>query len=160
MNTAKNLMMENDSGERSIQVQDAENNDSGEQSPTPVSQERHRNEEKDSLANRKQESQSRVTKRKKKSRKRKVSTSEEDSDYSSTDYSSPAKKKKRKPNIGDIINRHRNLPQMPAIQVPMRNRIMAGLKLSLKMKNLNGNYAKVRPITQINILKSTFQRIV
>ena len=58
--------MENDSGDRSIQVQDGENNDSGEQSPIPFSQERHRNEEKDSLANRKQEPQSRVTKRKKK----------------------------------------------------------------------------------------------
>ena len=87
--------MENDSGDRSTQVQDGENNDSGEQSPIPVSQERLGNEEKDSLANRKQESQSRVTKRKRKSRKRKVSTSEEDSDSSSTDYSSPAKKKKK-----------------------------------------------------------------
>ena len=58
--------MENDSGDRFIPVQDGENNGSGEQSPTPVSQEIHRNEEKDSLANRKQESQSRVTKRKKK----------------------------------------------------------------------------------------------
>ena len=87
--------MENDPGDRSTQVQDGENNDSGEQSPIPVSQERLRNEEKDSLANRKQESQSRVTKRKRKSRKRKVSTSEEDSDSSPTDYSSPAKKKKK-----------------------------------------------------------------
>ena len=58
--------MDNDSGDRSIPVQDVENNDSGEQSPTPVSKERHRNKEKDSLANRKQEFQSRVTKRKKK----------------------------------------------------------------------------------------------
>ena len=88
--------MDNDSGDRSIPVQTGEHNDSGEQSPTPVSQERHRNEEKDSLANRKQESQSRVTKRKKKSRKRKVSTSGEDSDSSSTDSSSPAKKEKDK----------------------------------------------------------------
>ena len=87
--------MGNDSGDRSIQVQDGENNDTGEQSPIHGSQERHRNEEKDSLANRKQESQSRVTRRKKKSRKRKVSTSEEDSDSSSTDYFSPAKKKKK-----------------------------------------------------------------
>ena len=47
------------------------------------------------MANRKQESQSRVTKRKKKSRNRKVFTSEEDSDSSSNDYSSPAKKKKK-----------------------------------------------------------------
>ena len=85
--------MDNDSGDISIPVQDCENSNSGEESPTPVSQERHRNEEKDSLANRKQESQSRVTKRKKKSRKRKVSTSGEDSDSSSTD--SPAKKKKK-----------------------------------------------------------------
>ena len=69
-------------------------------------------------------------------------------------------KRKRKPNIADIINRHRHLPQLPAIQVPMRNRIMTGLKLSLKMKNLNGNYPKVWLITQTNILKSTFQRIV
>ena len=46
--------MDNDSGYRSISIQNGENNDSGEQSPTPVSQERHRNEEKDSLANRKQ----------------------------------------------------------------------------------------------------------
>ena len=91
----KILIMENDSWDRSIQVQDGENNDSGEQSPIPVSQERHRNEEKDSLANRKQESQSSMTKIKKKSRKRKVSTSEEDLDSSSTDYSPPAKKKKK-----------------------------------------------------------------
>ena len=86
--------MDNDSGDRSIPVQAGENNDSGEQSPTPVSQERHRNEEKDSLANRKQESQSRVTKRKKK-RKRKLSTSGEDSDSLSTDSSLAAKKKKK-----------------------------------------------------------------
>ena len=58
--------MDTDSGDSSIPVQVDENNDSGEQSPTPVSQERHRNEEKDSSANRKQESQGRVTKRKKK----------------------------------------------------------------------------------------------
>ena len=70
--------MDNDSWDRSNQVQDGENNDGGEQSPIHASLERHRNEEKDSLANRKQESQSRVTKRKKKSRKRKVSTSGED----------------------------------------------------------------------------------
>ena len=44
--------MDNDSGDRSIPVQAGENNDSGEQSPNPVSQERHRNEKKDSLANR------------------------------------------------------------------------------------------------------------
>ena len=87
--------MGNNSGDRSNQVQDSENNGSGEQSPIPVSQERHRNDEKDSLANRKHESQSKVTKRKKKSRKRKVSTSGEDPDSSSTDFSSPAKKKKK-----------------------------------------------------------------
>ena len=57
--------MDNDSGNRFIPVQDGENNDSGEQSPIPVSQERHRNEEKDSLTNKKQESQNRVTKKKK-----------------------------------------------------------------------------------------------
>ena len=62
--------MDNDSGDRSIPVQDGENNDSREKSPTPVSQQRHRNEEKDSQANRKQESQNRVIKRKEKSRKR------------------------------------------------------------------------------------------
>ena len=95
MNTAKNFNQDKDSEDRSIQVKDGENNDSGKQSPILVSQERHRNGEKDSLANRKQESQSRVTKRKKKSRKREVSTSEEDSDSSSADYSSPAKKKKK-----------------------------------------------------------------
>ena len=47
--------MDNNSGDRSIPVQDGENNDSGEQSPISISQERHRNEEKDSLANRKKE---------------------------------------------------------------------------------------------------------
>ena len=57
--------MGNDSGNRSIPVQEGENNDIGEQIPTHVSQERHRNKEKGSLANRKQESQSRVTKKKK-----------------------------------------------------------------------------------------------
>ena len=36
--------MGNDSGDRSIQKQDGENNDSVEESPVPVSQERHRNE--------------------------------------------------------------------------------------------------------------------
>ena len=82
--------MENDSGNRFIQVQDGENNDSGEKSPIPVSQERHRNEEKDSLANRKQEYQSRVTKRKKKCRKRIVSNSAEE-----PDSPPPAKKKKK-----------------------------------------------------------------
>ena len=40
----------------------------------------------------------------------------------------------------------------------MRNH-MIGLKLSLKTKNLNGNYPKVWPTTQTNILKTTFQRI-
>ena len=77
--------MGNDSGDRSNQIQDSENNDSGEQSPIPVSQEKHRNEEKDCLANKKQESQSRVTKRKKNSRKPKVSTSGEDLHSLSTD---------------------------------------------------------------------------
>ena len=37
---------------------------------------------------------------------------------------------------------------------------MTGLKLSLKMKNLNGNYPKVWPTTQTNILKSMFQNPV
>ena len=49
--------MRNDSGDRSIQVQDGESNDSRELSfDVPVSQESNRNEEKDYLANRKQES--------------------------------------------------------------------------------------------------------
>ena len=64
--------MDNDSGDRSIPVLDRENNDSSEQSPTHVSQKKHRNEDKDSLANRKQESQSRVTKRKKKKYKTEI----------------------------------------------------------------------------------------
>ena len=119
--------MDNDSGDRSNQVQDGESNDSWEESSIIFSLEKHRNEEKDSLANRKQEPQRRMTKRNKKSRKRKFSTSGEDSDSSSTDSSSPAKKeKKRKLNVGDITNRHHHLPQLPAIQVLMRNRI--GLK--------------------------------
>ena len=138
----KILIVDNDSGDRSIAVQDCENNDSGERSRISVSQERHRNEEKDFLANRKQESQSRVIKRKKKCRKRKVSTIGEDSDSSSTDSSSPAKK--MKPNVIDIINRHRHLPQLLAIQVPMRNCIMAGLTLTQKMKNFNVNYGQLR----------------
>ena len=142
-----------------IPVQDGENNDSREQIPTPVSQERNRNEEKDSLANRKQESQSKVTKSKKKSRKRKVSTSGEDSDSCQLTLLHQ-QKRKRNPNVDDIINRHRHLPQLPAIQAPMRNRIMTGLKLSEKTRNLNGNYPKVRPTTQTNILISTFQRLV
>ena len=57
--------MDNDSADRSNQVQDGENNDSGEQTPIPVSQERRRNEEKDYLANGKQESQNRVRKKEK-----------------------------------------------------------------------------------------------
>ena len=61
----KILTMENSSGERSNQVQDDEKNGKKEKSPIPVSLKRHRNEEKDSLAIRKQESQGRVTKRKK-----------------------------------------------------------------------------------------------
>ena len=147
--------MDNDSN----QVQDYENNDSAEQSLILLSLERHRSEEKDSLAKRKQESQSRVTKRKKKSRKRKVSTNAKDWGSSSIDSSLPPKK--RKPNVSDIIiNRHRHLFQLPVIQVLMRKQIMTGLKLSLKMKNLNGNYPKVWPTTQRNILKSTIQRIV
>ena len=87
--------MDEDSGNRSFQVQDGENNDSRKKSSIPASQERHRNEEKDYLANKKQECQSRLTKRKKKSRKWKVPTTEEDSDSLLTDYSSPARKKKK-----------------------------------------------------------------
>ena len=68
--------------------------------------------------------------------------------------------KRKKPNAVDIINRHRHLPRLPAIQVPMSNRIMRCLKLSLKIKNLDRNYPKVWSITQTNILKSKFQRIV
>ena len=142
-----------------IPVQDGENNDSREQIPTHVSQERNRNEEKDSLANRKQESQSKVTKRKKKSRKRKVSTSVDDSDSCQLTLLHQ-QERKRNPNVDDIINLHRHLPQLPTIQVLMRNRIMTGLKLSEKTRNLNGNYPKVRPTTQTNILISTFQRLV
>ena len=48
--------MENDSGYRSNQVQDGENNGNKEKSPIPVNLERQRNAEKDSLVNRKQES--------------------------------------------------------------------------------------------------------
>ena len=80
--------MDSDSEDRSNQVQDDENNENGQQSHFPVSLERHSNEEKDSLANRKQESQCKVTTRKKKSRKRKVSTNGDNSDSSSTDTSS------------------------------------------------------------------------
>ena len=65
----------------------------GEQSPIPVSLERHRNEEKDYLAKKKQECQSRVTKRKIKSRKRKVSISGDDSDSLSIDSPSLAEGK-------------------------------------------------------------------
>ena len=133
------MIIDNYSGDRSNQVQDGENNDSMEQSSIPVSQERHKNEEKDSLANRKQESQITVTK---KDRKR-----EENSKLLLVEKIQILRqltllrqqKRKRKPTVGDIINRHRNLPQMPAIQGQMRNRIITGSKLSLKMKNLNGN---------------------
>ena len=61
--------MDNDSGDRSIPVQDGENNDNAKRSPISVNQEKHRNEENNFLANRKQESQSRATKRKKKKEK-------------------------------------------------------------------------------------------
>ena len=69
-------------------------------------------------------------------------------------------KRKRRPNVGDNINRHCQIPRLSAIQTPMRNRIMTGLKLLLKMKNLSGSYPKVWLITQTNIFKSTFQRIL
>ena len=85
--------MDNDSGDRFNQVQDGENNDSGEQ--IPIILERHRNEEKDSLANRKQESQSRGAKRKKKIRKRKVSTSREIQIFHQLTLLFQQKKKKR-----------------------------------------------------------------
>ena len=69
--------MDKDSEDRSIPVQDGENNDSWKRSPisvkrkgrrndTEMRRHRHRNKEKDFLAYRKQESQSKVTKRKKK----------------------------------------------------------------------------------------------
>ena len=48
--------MENDSGYRSNQVQDSENNSNRQKSPIPVNLERQRNAEKDYLVNRKQES--------------------------------------------------------------------------------------------------------
>ena len=131
--------MDNDSGDRFNQVQDGENNDSGEQNPIIL--ERHRNEEKDSLANRKQKSQSRGTKRKKKIRKRKVSTSREIQIFHQLTLLFQ-QKRKRKSIVGNIINRHRHLFQLSGIQIPMRNFIMIDLKLSLKIVNLNGNYPK------------------
>ena len=131
--------MDNDSGDRFNQVQDGENNDSGEQ--IPIILERHRNEEKDSLANRKQESQSRGAKRKKKIRKRKVSTSREIQIFHQLTLLFQ-QKRKRKSIVGNIINRHRHLFQLSGIQIPMRNCIMIDLKLSLKIVNLNGNYPK------------------
>ena len=147
--------MDNDSGDRSSQVQDGENNDSGEQSPFHVSQERHKNEEKDSLANRKQESPSRVKKKRKRVENGKFLLVEKIQILHQLTLLHQ-QKRKRKANVSGIINRHRHLPQLPAIQVPMRNRIMAGFKLSLKMKNLNGNYPKVWPTTQTN----TFEEYV
>ena len=119
---------------------------------------KNRNEEKDPLANKKQECQSIVTKKKKKIRKWKVSTSEECSDSSSKHYSSPAKKKKAK-------RRRHHQPTSSSSSTASdssteSNRIMRCLKLSLKIKNLDRNYPKVWSITQTNILKSKFQRIV
>ena len=113
------------------------------------------------MANTKQESQNRVwQKERKKSRKRKVSTSGEDSESSSTDSSSPAtKKKKTKRWWHDQTTRHLLQLQLPAFQVPMRNRIMIGLKESLKIKIFR-NYPKVWLTMQTNILKNTLQRIV
>ena len=82
--------MGNDSRDKSNQVKEDKNNDNRGEKPTDVSLERHRNNEKDSLANRKQESQCRMTKRKRKRRKQKVSTSRE---YSDSLSPSPAKEK-------------------------------------------------------------------
>ena len=134
--------MDNDSGDRSIAVQDCENNDSGERSRISVSQERHRNEEKDFLANRKQESQSRVIKRKKNVENGKFLLLGKIQIL--RQLTLLHQQKKMKPNVIDIINRHRHLPQLLAIQVPMRNRIMAGLTLTQKMKNFNVNYGQLR----------------
>ena len=53
----KILIIDNDSRIRSTQVQDDENNDSGEQIFIPLSLERQRNESKNSLAKKKQESE-------------------------------------------------------------------------------------------------------
>ena len=53
----KILIIDNDSRIRSTQVQDGENNDSGEKIFIPVSLERQRNESKKSLAKKKQESE-------------------------------------------------------------------------------------------------------
>ena len=53
----KILIIDNDSTIRSTQVQDGENNDSGEKIFIPVSLERQRNECKNSLAKKKQESE-------------------------------------------------------------------------------------------------------
>ena len=103
----KILIIVNDSRIRSTQVQDGENNDNGEQIFIPVSLERQRNESKNSLAKKKQESQSRVTKRNKLS-KRKASTSGEDSDSLSIDSSSPAKKKKK------VKNERHHQPTLPS----------------------------------------------
>ena len=51
-------------------------------------------------------------------------------------------KRKRKPNVGDIINEHCHLLKLQAIQVPMRNHIMAGLKLSLKNEKIKWKLTK------------------
>lgn len=72
-------------------------------SPIPVSLEKHRNEEKDSLSKKKQESQGRVTKRNKMSRKRKDSTSGKIQILRQL-TNLHQQKRKRKPNFGDIIN--------------------------------------------------------
>ena len=80
-------------------------------------------EEKDSLANRKEESQSKVTKRKKKKVGNGKFLLEEKIHILRQLTVLHQQKRKRKPNVGDIINQHRHLFQLPAIQVPMRNRI-------------------------------------
>ena len=108
-----------------------------EQSPIPLSQERQKNEEKDSLDNSKQESQIRVTKKERKREENSKLLLAEKIQILRQLTLLQQQKRKKKPNVGDIINRHRNLPQLPVIQV--RNRIITGSKLSLKMKNLNGN---------------------
>ena len=98
------------------------------------------------MTNRKQEYQRRVTKRKKKCGKRKVSTSGEDSDSLSNSSSLPAKKIKKAKRWGH----HQPTSSFSSIDSHSSTNVeshMIGLKLSLKMKNLNGNYPKLWPTT-------------